>query len=190
MKKQGQSSEYVLSEQQMEKLWAACKEDKDRVLVGLCLYCGMRISEVTHFNSTWMKDDNVNIPARQPCNCYDCGKRGSEWSPKTAAGSRVIPVPPFVLSSIYKYLTINPRGIELTRQSAWYRVQTLGKATGLRIFPHSLRASYATLMATKGVQAMVLCYLCGWQRIEIANHYLQVAQSKEQAKIDIKRIWG
>jgi hypothetical protein len=46
------------------------------------------------------------------------------------------------------------------------------------------------MMASKGLQAMPLCYLLGWSRLEVANHYVQMVQAKAQAKEQVTKIWG
>jgi len=166
------------------------KEPVDKVLVGLLGYCGLRIGEAIHLRLNWIREGEIHIPSTMACNCFECYERGF-WKPKSKAGSRIVPIPGFLVGTIVDYFTKFPDGFRMPRQSGWYRIQKLVKEAGLpKAFPHSLRATYATLLATKGMQAVAICYLLGWARLEVAQHYVRVAQAREQAKKQIKEIWG
>ena len=79
----------------------------------------------------------------------------------------------------------------MTRQTANNRVRVLqGKAGLPHIFPHALRASYATLLATKGMNAAELCIVMGWSRISMGEYYIQLTQAKAGAKQKLKEIFG
>ena len=189
MPKHGRSEESALNEGQLKKLWNVCKEPTDKVLVGLCAFGGLRVGEAIHLNASWIKEGCVVIPSFMPCNCWEC--KGGSWHPKTKAGARTIPLPSILKPVLMDYLRTHPDGLKMTRQTANNRVKALQEKAGLpHIFPHALRASYATLLATKGMQAMTICYLLGWSRLEVAQHYVRIAEAKTDAAKQIKEIFG
>jgi len=186
----GRSEESALNETQLKKLWGACSEPTDKVLVGLCAFAGLRVGEAIHLNASWIKEGCIVIPSSMPCNCWECHTRG-RWKPKTKAGARTIPLPSILKPVLESYLRTHPEGLKMTRQTANNRVRALQEKAGLpHIFPHALRASYATLLATKGMQAMTICYLLGWSRLEVAQHYVRIAEAKADAGKAIKEIFG
>lgn len=189
-RKQGASEEYAYGERQLQHLWNTCKEDKDRVIVGLLGYMGMRVGEAAHLKSEWVREDGVHIPSSMPCPCNECSERG-HWQPKTKASIRVVPIPGFFCPVLIAFLKYSPGGLRMTRQAIWYRVEWLiDKASLPHGFPHSLRASAATLYATKGMNAMELCVLFGWSRIAVGEHYLQLSQAKAGVQKKMKEIYG
>jgi len=80
----GRSEESALNETQLKKLWGACSEPTDKVLVGLCAFAGLRVGEAIHLNASWIKEGCIVIPSSMPCNCWECHTRGG-WKPKTKA---------------------------------------------------------------------------------------------------------
>lgn len=190
MAKRGASEQFALSEEEVKKLWDVCKDPVDRVLIGLLLFCGLRVSEALHLKADWIKDGEMHIPFTMPCKCWDCRKRGY-WQPKTKSGSRVIPVPSHVLGYLLTYLGHNPDGLPFNRIAAWARVKKLGEAAKMpEIFPHSLRASYATMLAATDIGEAALCYLLGWSDIKMASHYIKLAQARKRAAQKIREIFG
>jgi len=188
--KRGSSAEHSLNERQLQALWAQCKELRDQVLIGLMSYCGLRVGEAIHFRASWLKEEGIHIPSQAPCRCQECARRGY-WQPKSKAGVRVVAIPGFLKPILLKYLTQFPEGLKITRQAAWYRVQGLAAAAKLpHIFPHALRASTATLLASKGFTAVELCAYMGWTRIAMGDHYVRMAEARAGARDKIKQIWG
>ena len=189
--KHGASEEYALSEEELQLLWNECKELADKVLVGLTAFCGLRASEATHFRLAWIRQEAINIPSQVPCGCWECAKRGY-WKPKSKAGIRAVPIPAFLRPVLAEYLAFRPDGLGITRQSAWYKTRDLAAKAKLqnKVFPHSLRSTYATMLASKGMEATAICYLLGWSRLEVAQSYVRIARAKTIAIKQIKEIWG
>jgi len=189
MPKRGRSEESALNEGQLKRLWNVCKEPTDKVLVGLCAFTGLRVGEAIHLNASWIKEGCVVIPSSMPCNCWEC--KGGDWHPKTKAGARTIPLPSILKPVLMDYLRAHPEGLKMTRQTANNRVKALQEKAGLpHIFPHALRASYATLLSIKGMNAAELCVVMGWSRISMGEHYIQLTQAKAGVKQKIKEIFG
>ena len=194
MKKSGKSWEYALSEEQLAKLWKSCSELLEKVLIGLLAYCGLRVGEAVHLKLAWIREGEIHIPSSMPCGCHACSKRPKSpgvWVPKSKAGIRVIPIPNFLKPILTEFLQYQPDGLDLTRISSWYRVQHLARKAKLpKVFPHSLRATCATILATKGFNAAEICYIMGWARISMGEHYIRIAQAKDGARRKMKEIYG
>ena len=45
MAKRGASEQFALDEKEVSRLWGVCKDPVDKVLIGLLLFCGLRVSE-------------------------------------------------------------------------------------------------------------------------------------------------
>jgi len=187
MPKRGPSEHYALNENEINRLWGVCLELVDKVLVGLMMFCGLRIGEAVHLNSSWLKEGEIHIPARMPCNCWECSKRKGDnkgfWKPKTRAGVRIIPVASPLLPYLTEYLRYQPDGLPFNRTSGWSRIKKLAKEAKLntKVFPHSLRATAATVIARAGTSAIALAYIMAWKNIGVASHYVQVAQAQKEA---------
>ena len=186
----GRSEEYVLSEGQLQQLWKNCYELKDKVLVGLLGYMGMRAGEAAHFRSDWVKEEAIHIPASMPCHCNECWNRGY-WKPKSKAGARIIPIPRFLKPGLVDYLRSSPDGLQMSRQAIWYRIQQLAEKAKLpKTFPHSLRATAATTLASKRFTGMERCAFMGWARIDVAESYVRIAQARAGVEKKMKEIYG
>ena len=179
-----------MTEQQLRTLWGQCKEPRDQVLVGLLGYCGMRVSEAIHLKASWIKDEEIHIPSQMACRCWECRERGY-WKPKSKAGIRALAVPNFLKLVLLNFLTKSPEGLKMTRQAAWYRIQTLARSAKIpRVFPHALRATAATILASKGFTAVELCAYFGWTRLNVGEHYVKLSAARIGARDKIKQIWG
>lgn len=190
MTKRGRSEEFSLSEAQLQKLWAECHELKDKIIVGCAGYMGMRVSEIAHFNTRWIREGRIYIPSRQECNCWGCSKRGY-WKPKSPAGVRAIPIPAFFKPVVIEFLSYQPEGLKMTRQAIDYRIKQLAKKAKLpHTFCHSLRASYVSLLAAKGMEAPAIARLIGHARIDVLQSYLNMKRAEEAAFKGIKQIFG
>lgn len=188
--KQGASEEFALTEQQLQSLWAQCKEPRNQVIVGLLAYCGLRTSEAIHLQASWIKDEEIYIPSKMSCRCWSCRQRGY-WRPKSKAGVRAVAVPNFLKPILAGFYGKDPEGLKMTRQAVWYRVQALAALAKLpKTFPHSLRATCATILASKGFTAVELCAYFGWTRLNMGEHYIRMSAARAGAKEKVKAIWG
>ena len=191
----GASEEYALDFDEVERLWEACREDKDKALVGLLVWCGLRVSEAIHLRESWMVGTTtIRIPRQMSCNCWECAtEREGVWKPKSKAGAREIPIPGTLVPPLLRCLAAYPNGLItiMNRVTAWKTVKKLAGEAGIRkkVFPHSLRASYATILATKGLTAAELCYVLGWSDISMGSHYIQIAQARAGSASKIREIF-
>lgn len=187
----GSSEEYVLSEPQLEKLWASCDNNVDRVIIGCLAYMGIRASELAHLKPKWIREEAIHIPARQDCDCFECRARKGYWTPKSKAGARTLAIPGFLKPILSEFVRHHPNGIGLSRRSIWYRVQRLLEKADLGPgHCHSLRATAATLLASKGFSAVELCQYMGWSRISVGESYVRLAEAKKSTAEKIRKIYG
>ena len=187
----GSSEEYVLSELQLEKLWTSCSDNTDRTIIGCLAYMGMRASELAHLKPKWIREEAIHIPARQDCDCSECSIRRGYWAPKSKAGARVLAIPGFLKPILSEFIHNHPDGLKMNRYAIWYRVKQLLKKAGLEPgHCHSLRATAATLLASKGFTAAELCQYMGWSRIDVAESYVRLAEARKSTAEKIKKIYG
>ena len=193
MTKRGESYKYALDEQQIELFWRACDDDRDKVLVGLMMFEGLRVSEALHVRAGWIQKSgattSIHIPERMDCQCWDCKGRGF-WQPKSKSGSRIVPLVDKLEPIVTGFYATNT-GIDRTRQTAWVYVKDTAIRAGISpaaIFPHALRATAATYFASKGFTATELCYMLGWSDIAMASHYISLVQSRRSVEIKMHEL--
>ena len=180
MTKRGRSADYALNESQVQRLWSACVDEEEQVLIGLLVYEGMRVSEAIHTRLSWLRGGMIAIPTEQICNCSACALRDGIWRPKSSAGARIIPIAKPLSGPLHEFLNQHPSGLSITRQAAWKRVDYIaGRAEIGHVTPHALRATAATIFAIAGWNAAELCLMMGWGDIKRAWHYIQIAQAQK-----------
>jgi len=174
-------------------VWKACVTDADKVLIALTGLLGMRVSEATHLNATWIRGDRIYIPDDMPCSCSSCARSRAHpyrWRPKNKAGARELPVIPQLRKPLGRLLQQSPKGLGISRAMAHKRVLAISKRSGVApLFPHVLRATAATNFSRAGMSAQQLCYTMGWSEIEIGSHYIQIAQAKDGSAAMISRMF-
>ena len=186
----GSAEEHILSDAQRQKLWAICTDITDRVIVGLLAYMGLRAGELAHFKPSWIKEETIVIPRRQDCTCMECSDRG-HWKPKTKAGARTLAIPPFLKPFLFEFCHGYPNGLGLTRFGIWHRVKRLLEKAKCPVgHCHSLRATAATTLASKGFTSVELCQYMGWSRISVAESYVRIAEAKQSTAKKIQQIYG
>lgn len=191
--RRGESADFTLSQEQVKKVLAVCKDLDERVTIGLQLFCGLRISEVVHLNSSWVtQDGNLRVPISQSCNCAECVRlRGGTWKPKTLAGARTLPIPARIRKDLVELFRTKPYGVGVARSGLYYRTKTILQRARVKYgFPLRLRATCATMLASGGMSAVNLCYFMGWKNIAIGEHHISVVKAKEGAIQQSKEIFG
>jgi len=196
--KRGASERYTLEEDQVKALLTESETLSNRLIIELMVFLGMRASEVAHFNSNWVRREEIHIPPEQPCDCVNCQKSShpGKWKPKTRSGVRVLPIVDAIRNDLFTYINQSPKGFNLTRQAIWWNVKQISRRAGIKqkglakdtIYPHALRATAATFLASKGMDAQALAYVLGWSNIAIAQHYITLARAKNLAHQQMRDI--
>ena len=75
------------------------------------------------------------------------------------------------------------------RIKVWKLVKRVGERAGIKVFPHCIRATFATILVEKGLEdAMALTQIMGWSDIKMAMTYIRLGGVTLRDKID--HIWG
>ena len=164
------------TDEELEKMYSACENPFDRVVISLCGYCGMRESEVAHCKKAWVnfQERTVEIPISQPCECGECTKlRGGMWYPKTKVGARTVPIRENGIEAIKLFFEYDD-AIKCSRQTIYNRVKEIARISGItkRVHPHALRSAYASYWGQNGMSTPNLLYIMGWKKIETGNRYV------------------
>lgn len=202
MKRQrrGDSAEYALTQTQVKTLLSVCRDTEEKVTIGMMVFCGLRISELTHMRADWItQDGNLRIPNSQACNCAECARvRGNEWRPKTKAGARTLPIPQRMRKDLVELFKAKPYGLGVSRIGLYSRTKTILRRAKVKIrgsasdipFPHALRATCASMLAAGGMSAAHLSYFMGWKSIAIGDHYIRLSTAKNGALKQAREIFG
>ncbi len=172
---------YCLTQQEMHSLLqspnlSSFKGARDAVILELLYATGMRISELCSLNFYDIGDDSVRV----------VGKGSKE---------RIIPIHQRALSILDRYLVhfypierpqntsplfVSKKGIRISRNCVWRRMQYYSKKIGLakKISPHTLRHSFATHLLENGADIRIIQELLGHETIATTEKYLHVAQNK------------
>jgi site-specific recombinase XerD len=73
-----------------------------------------------------------------------------------------------------EFFSVN-EAIGRSRQALEQRVERIRQRSGLLkpVYPHCLRATFATRIAEQGMSAPSLAYLMGWEGLQVAEAYIQ-----------------
>ena len=181
----------ILTPEEIEKCKEACKTEAEKILFYGLLYTGMRISEFIHLRKEWVEKEFISIPETQKCGCYECRKQierkgkiikpSGYWKVKTEAGKRIIFILPELKEILESYLNKHNSIMEVipNRVYAWEIIKRISKKAGVKhlVFPHSLRSTYATILASKGFDALRLKNIMGWTKITMAEQYIRFDKS-------------
>lgn len=191
MSERGASHQYVLTDDQVRAFLLSLVALDDQVLAGLQLFCALRIGEVAHLRAPWVRHGGIHIPSQQECGCTECMQRRSGlWKPKTTAGARVLPIVPELATNLEHWLPAHAEGFGVSRVRLYQRTKLLLKRAKVRIsgpagdtaFPHALRATCLTRLATGGMDAAAFAYFAGWGDIAVASHYINLARARAKAQ--------
>jgi len=172
----------ALSDSDIGQIIGACRDVKDQLVIVVPLFAGLRVGELAHLNITWIdwKQLTIDIPQRQYCWCWDCRHyRGGVWEPKTRAAIRSVIISPEVEGILRQFFHTKTE-VGVSRQAIEARVARIAKRTGIKhpVYPHALRATAATLFASKGMSMPTVRYLMGWERLATAELYVQSTKAR------------
>lgn len=154
---------------------------RDRALLELLYGTGARVSEIVGLDV----DDLTRVLPDPQLGLRLLGKGSKE---------RVVPVGSFARSAVDAWLVrgrpamlanakhscvalfLNTRGMRLSRQSVWAVLRDRARSAGItqKIFPHSLRHSFATHLLDGGADVRVVQELLGHASVTTTQIYTQV----------------
>jgi integrase/recombinase XerD len=184
--RKSKTRENLLDEPEIEKLKKGAKDPTDRFLVWTLLYTGMRISELIHMRSNWLDWNRslIIIPEMQTCLCNECKPKKGIWKPKNITSARSIPIVREVRSVLQDFFPTNANRSVMdaisNRVAAYDRIRSLGRKAKIKhnVFPHSLRGTFATILACKDFNSPEIMSLLGWKSLKTADHYIQLSASR------------
>ncbi len=163
-----------LTEDEVERLKAACETFSDQLIVYGILYTGMRVDELCHMHPGWidLRNGIITIPEEE-----------NGWHPKIVkvvdkethqvkkeyCSNRPIPVLNSTLMLILTSMVRNNYRLDMTPKDVWLRLKQLWRRTGATdsISPHMLRYTTATLMVNKDYAITDVAAQLGHHNIDI-----------------------
>lgn len=166
---------------------------------------GMRAGEISHMHSRWIDWDRevIEIPRYRVCTdgksggvCGYCNQQARQeaqknddltledaldhrWHPKTDAAARAIP---FAFNdqirNIVEAFWADREVFPKSRVAVNRRVDRAAEAADIppsAVYPHSLRACAGTWHAYRGVPAVALQSLMGWNQLSTAQKYIRLS---------------
>jgi len=158
------------------------------------LFTGLRVSEFVHLKRSWIKGNVIRIPEREKCNCRECRKKGGVWRPKTKDAIRNIPIVPEIRGLIKSFFKNFNSVMDLFPGKTPARVQVYNILRELerkvklkhRLFPHALRGTFATILASKGFDEWEIKSALGWKRIDVATRYIKISGARLERAFEEK----
>lgn len=178
----------VLTDEEIERLLFLIQDPtkvsiRDKTLIMLMLYCGLRISEVkdllienidfiTRRLTVVGKGNKVrSLPLRQDVidaiqNYMDTERKNSKFCDSV-------------------YLFLSNRSSNMDRDAIARRVKRLGQQLGIRIYPHMLRHTFCTNLVKKNVNIATVSKLAGHSNINTTNkYYLNISTDEMHDAVD------
>jgi len=183
MKKNNHKLVHYYNSGQIKRLLKVCRRKRDRLAIALMSYCGLRVSEMCN-----LKIEDVNFQER---NVKILGKGNKE---------RLVPLNDYVYSLLVSYIenhhnTSSPYVINnlkhpdnpIHRRTAWKMVKKYTSLANLpNGHPHTLRHSFGTLLAGKGVTIERIADLMGHESYNTTRIYISISET--QKRKDVSRL--
>lgn len=156
------SKQNALNEEQRDLLISKCKKQKEKLVIKTLIYTGLRASELCSMERGWIdwQSNTINV---------------SMWEGKTKKHNRKIPLLPQAREILEDWFDKHTE-INMCRATIYNIVKRVAKRIEgpfPSIYPHALRATFASLMAKRGLTAPTLMEIMGWKKLETANNYVK-----------------
>ena len=155
----------VLSRSEIGAVWAACRDDRDRALMGLLLDTGLRVGEVADLTPQDVGESSLRVTGK--------------------VGDRQVPVSPSVRQAILAnakgdlcWVSRRRPGRPLGRSGIQQAVRKIMRRAGLRgakLGPHTLRHTFATEYCSLGGNLGALQAIMGHERLTTTMRYVHLA---------------
>ena len=168
----------VLTQDEIDTLLAATTDPRDRALIGVMLFCGLRVAEACALSRDDIKGGMLVLPKSKT---------------KGKLASRSIPIHPRLMLFLQQYpvegeyLFPGRHGAgHLHPSSASQVIQeclTLAGLDGLGITTHSFRRTALTMLSNAGVPLSVIQQVSGHKSLASLQRYLHVTPDQVQAAV-------
>jgi len=110
------------------------------------------------------------------------------WVPKTVASERTIPVVEEAQEVLYPYFKEYDEILEIypARQYVNNILNRLEKRSKVKLFPHCLRGTFATMLAIKGFNPYEITDTMGWSDINVAIFYIKLSGAGLKNAFELK----
>lgn len=159
---------------QVEKMFEVAESPRDRLMMKLMFYCGLRSMEVRK-----LKKMDIDFTART---IMIIGKGNKE---------RLVPIPESLMKDIKEYIeseAIKDRFFYLGGRQLRRKIKEYASKAGLtapnKISPHKLRHSYATHLLNNGVNLRTVQKWLGHSNINTTTIYTHTSMDQDVEKIE------
>jgi integrase/recombinase XerD len=173
----------VLTDPQVDRLLRAARTSRDRMLVRFLLGTGLRLAECAAVTL-----DDITGEGEAQMVRVRCGKGGkARYTPLGLPGAPLAAplhdyiewdraLPP---DGAPRHLWLRERKAEgevipMSPMAIWGVVSGLSSATGIRVWPHLLRHTWATRAVAAGIPTEIVCRAGGWADLQVMQRYLHV----------------
>jgi site-specific recombinase XerD len=167
-----------LTESERKKLLDAEMADRDRAIITMLLYSGLRCNELRMLDIGDVDFEEMSIHVRY-------GKRAKE---------RYVPLHPDAAMAISHYLDgrqsgpvfLSARGGRLSLRHLRTLIKQAGQRAGLRkdLHPHALRHSFAVALLEKNCDLETIRDLLGHSSIQTTSIYLHCSLERRQSAVN------
>jgi len=197
------AKQLALTDEEIQMLLSHPKK-KDVFVLKILIYTGLRNSEFLHLKKDWINFEKrvIKIPSSQTCECSECArKRHGIWKPKYEQSVRSIPILNEILPDLMEYFIEHENIMETYRNRVYTwsvvkkmmkifnikrRIKNMKKEVKIKNpYTHALRATFASILAKHGYNALVIQKVLGWNDINLAQTYVNM-HSEDAANIILK----
>lgn len=202
IKERGKKPITIFGESEISSMLDASSLKRDRIMIALMLYTGMRIGEVLSLKVQAISTPDMTSQV-QVLNMIPSKGDGKRKSLKT--GTRTILVPPFLMKELDDYYTntwidlVDGNGLDhnyffvsegnrnkgkpLTYGAVESRFKKLFNELGIDAMPHDFRHTYATNLARLGTDISTLAEMLGHKNVSTVGIYIKMAEMEDVGKI-------
>lgn len=159
-----------LTAEQVKSLLAAVTDEKARVFVGLCLYCGLRKEEALGLQWGDIQGDSLTVNRAL---AFVKNQPDPSQELKTKAAHRTIPIPEPLMNILRDtpkaglYIITKGDGGPMTQMAFRRMWEKVVRAIDFPLHPHMLRHTYATNLYYAGIDLRTAQYLLGHGSIQM-----------------------
>lgn len=116
------SKDDALTDKEINLLTDNTQTLKEKFIIKMILYSGLRAGEIAHIKKDWINEDKtiINIPTKQECTCYECRLRRFSQIIEDTAWKKDYPDITFSVSKLEKILH---KKRSITEKEKEYQVQ-------------------------------------------------------------------